>query len=62
MNKSMSNMDTAVDPMSEEEHLRAIWKELEVGRKGYLSLNELAAVCAHIGMEDMNKEVMYEIL
>ncbi|XP_064624042.1 ninein-like protein isoform X26 [Lineus longissimus] len=61
MNKSISAMDTTMDPMSEEDHLRAIWKELGVGKGGYLTMEELAAVCEHIGMEDMNREELNQL-
>ena len=51
----MSSMENALDPLSEEEHLREIWRELKVGANGALSLPELVAVCQHIGMEEMNE-------
>ena len=44
-------------PLSEEEHLRTIWRELGVGKDGYLDMSELSAVCDNIGMEEMNAQV-----
>ena len=46
-----------MDRLSEEEHLRSIWRELGVGKNGYLSLPELATVCENIGMDEMSEEV-----
>ena len=57
MNQSIAEMENALDPVSEEQHLRDIWRELGVGTDGSLTLNELATVCDHIGMEEMNAEV-----
>ena len=50
-------MENVLDPVSEEEHLKEIWRELGVGKTGYLTLPELATVCEHIGMDEMNQEV-----
>ena len=58
MNQSIADMENILDPVSEEEHLKAIWKELGVGTDGYLAMEELAIVCDHIGMEEMNSEVI----
>ncbi|XP_060687700.1 ninein-like protein isoform X5 [Hemiscyllium ocellatum] len=47
-------------PYSEatENHVQAIWDELGVGKNGYLSKEELAAVCSNIGLKDLkDKEV-----
>ena len=58
LNQSISEMENAaLDQASEEEHLRAIWRDLGVGKSGFLTVGELAVVCEHIGMEEMNKEV-----
>ncbi|XP_072182310.1 uncharacterized protein [Diadema setosum] len=40
---------------SESEQVQAIWEEVGVGKDGYLDINELAVVCEHIGMEDMDR-------
>lgn len=58
MNQSMADIENYLDPVSEEEHLKSIWLELGVGRNGYLSMHELSTVCEHIGMEEMNEEVI----
>ena len=42
---------------SEEEQLRAIWTEVNVGANGYLDRHELSVVCDHIGMDSMNEQV-----
>ena len=42
---------------TEEAHLRAIWRELGVGKNGYLTVKELSKVCQHIGMQDMDGDV-----
>ncbi len=61
MNQSIADMENALDPVSEEEHLKEIWRELGVGQNGHLTLPELATVCQHIGMDEMNTEVgIYE--
>ncbi|KAL9987729.1 hypothetical protein ACROYT_G002082 [Oculina patagonica] len=41
---------------SEEEQLRAIWNEVNVGATGYLDKHELSVVCDHIGMDSMNEQ------
>lgn len=38
----------------EEEYLRDIWTNLGVGQNGFIDIDELARVCKHIKMEDMN--------
>ncbi|XP_052767676.1 ninein-like protein isoform X2 [Mya arenaria] len=38
----------------EESYLRDIWRNLGVGNTGYIDIKELARVCTHIGMEEMN--------
>ena len=42
---------------TEEEQLRAIWTEVNVGANGYLDRHELSVVCDHIGMDSMNEQV-----
>lgn len=42
---------------TEEEQLRAIWNEVNVGATGFLDKNELSVVCDHIGMDSMNEQV-----
>ncbi|XP_048586861.1 ninein-like protein isoform X5 [Nematostella vectensis] len=41
---------------SEEEQLKAIWTEVNVGANGFLNYHELALVCDHIGMDSMNEQ------
>ena len=63
MNHKLSDLEGGggggggLDGLSEEEHLREIWRELGVGVSGYLTVSELSTVCQHIGMEEMNDEV-----
>ncbi|XP_052276394.1 ninein-like protein isoform X3 [Dreissena polymorpha] len=38
----------------EENYLRDIWTNLGVGKHGYIDIDELARVCNHIGMEEMD--------
>lgn len=45
---------------STEELLRSIWDKLCVGKDGYLNIDELYAVCEHIGME-MNEDVIEQL-
>ena len=47
---------------TEEEQLRAIWNEVNVGATGFLDKNELSVVCDHIGMDSMNEQVCVELL
>lgn len=58
VNRNIADMENALDPVSEEEHLKEIWRELGVGKSGYLTIQELATVCEHIGMDEMNQEVV----
>ena len=53
----INDADTGMDPVSEEAHLREIWRELGVGTSGYINVDELARVCDHIGMDEMSDEV-----
>ena len=53
----MSDLENALDPVSEEAHLREIWRELGVGTSGYINVEELARVCDHIGMDEMSDDV-----
>lgn len=41
----------------EEAYLRGIWNNLGVGKNGYIDIHELASVCKHIDMEEMNDTV-----
>ena len=56
-NQNMSDLENALDPVSEEAHLREIWRELGVGQSGYITMHELGTVCEHIGMDEMTNEV-----
>ena len=42
---------------SEEQQLKQIWSDVNVGANGFLDKNELSVVCEHIGMENMEEEV-----
>lgn len=53
----VNDADTGMDPVSEEAHLREIWRELGVGTSGYINVDELARVCDHIGMDEMSDDV-----
>ncbi|XP_022094689.1 ninein-like protein isoform X2 [Acanthaster planci] len=53
MNASMSLMEAAP---TEADQVQAIWDEVGVGQDGFLDIRELATVCQHIGMEDMDEE------
>ncbi|XP_038074331.1 ninein-like isoform X2 [Patiria miniata] len=53
MNASMSLMESAP---TEADQVQAIWDEVGVGGDGFLDINDLATVCQHIGMEDMDDE------
>ena len=59
MNQSIGDLETGLDPVSEEQHLKAIWRDLGVGDDGFLQIGDLARVCRHIGMEEMNEEVRF---
>ena len=48
---------TGYESPTEEEQLRAIWNEVNVGATGFLDKNELSVVCDHIGMDTMNEQV-----
>ena len=50
-----------MEGQSEEEHLRAIWNDLGVGRSGFLTLPELCRVCEHIGMADLSDEDLLQL-
>ena len=57
MNSSIGELEAALDPVSEEQHLQVIWQQLGVGGDGFLTLPQLGTVCDHIGMDEMNDEV-----
>lgn len=42
---------------SEEDQLRVIWNEVNVGAIGFLDKYELLVVCDYIGMDFMNEQV-----
>lgn len=54
MNASMSVLE---NPATEKDQVQKIWEDVGVGKDGFLDMDELAIVCEHIGMEDMDKEV-----
>eukprot|EP00062_Callorhinchus_milii_P009637 gi/632953668/ref/XP_007892549.1/ PREDICTED: ninein-like protein isoform X3 [Callorhinchus milii] len=43
-------------PDATENHVQAIWKELGVGKSGFLNKQELATVCDNIGLKDLDGE------
>lgn len=51
------NLLSGYESPTEEEQLRAIWNEVNVGATGFLDRNELSVVCDHIGMDSMNEQV-----
>ncbi|XP_015793443.1 ninein-like protein [Tetranychus urticae] len=54
INNSCSSGATSsptINPNSAEHLLRSIWDKLRIGQDGYLNINELYAVCEHVGME-----------
>jgi hypothetical protein len=42
---------------TEEQQLKQIWSEVNVGANGFLDKNELSVVCEHIGMEGIDEDV-----
>nr|XP_006812126.1 PREDICTED: ninein-like protein-like [Saccoglossus kowalevskii] len=54
LNASMSLLE--VTSPTDEVQVKAIWDEVAVGQNGFLNVQELAIVCEHIGMDEMNKE------
>ncbi|KAH9422203.1 hypothetical protein DERP_002499 [Dermatophagoides pteronyssinus] len=49
------------DTLSYEEYLRDIWKQLNVGHDGYLTVDELYRVCEHIGMNISNDQIIEQL-
>ena len=41
------------------EQLKDIFEELSVGVSGYLDMQELSIVCEHIGMDNIQDQVVY---
>ena len=56
-----SSLASGVESPSEEQQLRAIWNEVNVGATGFLDLHELSVVCDHIGMDSMNEQVRWHV-
>lgn len=54
MNASMSVLENQT---TEKDQVQKIWEDVGVGKDGFLDIDELAIVCEHIGMEDMDREV-----
>ena len=52
---------TINDTLSYEEYLRDIWKQLNVGHDGYLTVDELYRVCEHIGMNISNDQIIEQL-
>ncbi|XP_071833057.1 uncharacterized protein [Apostichopus japonicus] len=58
MNASMSVLE---NPATEKDQVQKIWEDVGVGKDGFLDMDELAIVCEHIGMEDMDKEELLNL-
>ena len=58
----MSNFLPGYESPTEEEQLRAIWNEVNVGATGFLDRHELSVVCDHIGMDSMNEQVWQTLI
>lgn len=54
---ALTDQDNSANFQTEEDELRAIWVTLGVGENGYLTMPELAKVCYHIGLDEMNNDV-----
>uniref|UniRef100_T1L3Q3 EF-hand domain-containing protein n=1 Tax=Tetranychus urticae TaxID=32264 RepID=T1L3Q3_TETUR len=50
-NGNRATSSPTINPNSAEHLLRSIWDKLRIGQDGYLNINELYAVCEHVGME-----------
>ncbi|XP_033123412.1 ninein-like protein isoform X2 [Anneissia japonica] len=59
LNASMGQFE--IPSPTDEDQVRAIWEEVGVGTDGFLNLQELALVCEHIGMEDMDQEELQNL-
>ncbi|XP_071962450.1 uncharacterized protein [Antedon mediterranea] len=59
LNASMGQFE--IGSPTDEDQVRAIWEEVGVGKDGFLNLKELALVCEHIGMEDMDDEELQNL-
>ncbi|GFY34094.1 ninein-like protein [Trichonephila clavipes] len=58
-----SDSDTDLNQSFENnpvQYLQETWKKLNIGKNGYLNVEELALVCEHIGM-DMTEEVIAQL-
>ena len=60
---SLKIVDSSIDgdTLSYEEYLRDIWKQLNVGHDGYLTVDELYRVCEHIGMNISNDQIIEQL-
>lgn len=58
MNSSMGVLENT---STEKDQVQKIWDDVGVGEDGYLDIDELAIVCEHIGMEDMDKEELQNL-
>ncbi|XP_028410974.1 ninein-like protein isoform X2 [Dendronephthya gigantea] len=52
--QSMDN--SGLSSPTEEQQLRQIWSEVNVGANGFLDKNELSVVCEHIGMDGIDED------
>ncbi|XP_046844954.1 ninein-like protein isoform X2 [Xenia sp. Carnegie-2017] len=54
--KQWTNEHSNFAAPNEEQQLKQIWSDVNVGANGFLDKNELSVVCEHIGMENMEEE------
>ncbi|XP_060081776.1 ninein-like protein [Ylistrum balloti] len=60
LNLNMCELEQTQE-LTEEDYLRNIWQTLGVGQRGYITLSDLAAVCDHIGMDEMNDDELQQL-
>ncbi|CAG2159096.1 unnamed protein product [Oppiella nova] len=61
-NESNNNsLQNSIHDMNTEQYLRSIWERLGVGSNGYLNIDDLYRVCEHIGMVDINREIIEQL-
>ncbi|XP_033734383.1 ninein-like protein isoform X3 [Pecten maximus] len=60
LNLNMSELEQPQE-LTEEDYLCNIWQTLGVGQRGYITLSDLAAVCDHIGMDEMNDDELQQL-
>lgn len=60
LNLNMCELEQTQE-LTEEDYLRNIWQTLGVGQRGYITLSDLATVCDHIGMDEMNDDELQQL-